>query len=177
MMNKILHRITKVTDMICYIVSFFSIAVLVVLVVMVGSDIVIGNILKKPVSGLYEICQVLLTTFIFSTWAYTQTVHGHIHVTLFISKFPPKIRFLSFAFTSFLSVVVTAIASYGLVGQIQLLMRTRECTGTLQIPYWPFYVFELAAFVLLTIVLFFDALKAVNAMWDKDMAREIESTW
>lgn len=176
-MKKTLDQITKVTDMACYIVSFFSMAVIVVLMVMVASDIVLGNILKQPIAGLYEVCQVLLTTLVFSSWAYTQTQHGHIHVVLFISKFPQKIRFLCFALTSFLSVFITGIASYALVKQVQLMIRTGECTGTLQIPYWPFYVFELAAFVLLTIVLFFDALKAVCAIWDKDMAAEIEATW
>ncbi len=176
-MNNVLHKITRVTDFICYLISYISMATICVLTVMVFGDIILGNILRRPVSGLYEICQVLLTTLVFASWAYTQTQHGHIHVVLFINMFPPKLRFICFAFTSFLSTFITGIATYGLFFQVRSLIKTGECTGTLMIPYWPFYAIEMVAFGLLTVVLFLDALQAVCAIWDREAGREIESTW
>jgi TRAP-type C4-dicarboxylate transport system permease small subunit len=176
-MRNVLDRITKVTDAICMIVGYCSMAVVIILMLMVVLDIILGNVLRSPIPGMYEVCQVLLTTVVFSSWAYTQTQHGHIHVVLFISKFPQKLRFFCFGFTGLLSCAVTGVATYALVKQVALLMKTGECTGTLQIPYWPFYIFELVAFAMLTVVMLLDAIKAFYAMTDDEMAAKIEALW
>ncbi|MCD8004677.1 MAG: hypothetical protein LUE91_03360 [Oscillospiraceae bacterium] len=57
------------------------------------------------------------------------------------------------------------------------MLASGEKTANLQIPYWPFYAFEFAAFVLLAIVLFLDAIKAVVAIFSKEMAAEIQESW
>lgn len=176
-MKKAMDKITKVTDDICRYLSYFSMLTIVVMMIFVCVDIVLGNIFKNPIPGTYEICQVLLTTLVFSSWAYTQSRHGHIHVVMFVSKFPQKLRFICFAFTSLLSTVIMGIASYAAFRQMLLVRRTRECTGTLMIPYWPFYIFEGLAFALMTVVLLRDAIKAVLAIGSKEFAEEIQSTW
>lgn len=176
-MKKTMDRITTVTDNVCRYLSFFSMVTIVIMMVMICADIVLGNIMRMPIAGLYEVCQVILTTLVFSSWAYTQTVHGHIHVVMFVSKMPQKLRFVCFALTSFLSTGVMGIACYAVFKQIIRTYISRECTGTLMIPYWPFYIFEMLAFGLMTIVLLRDALKAVFAIWDKEFAEEIQATW
>lgn len=176
-MKNTMDKITKVTDAVCRYLSFFSMLTIVVMMIFVCVDIVLGNIFKRPIAGTYEICQVLLTTLVFSSWAYTQTKHGHIHVVMFVSKFPQKLRFICFAFTSLLSTAVMGVACYAAFRQMALVMKTRECTGTLMIPYWPFYIFEGLAFGLLTIVLLRDAIKAVLAIGSKEFADEIQASW
>ena len=172
-----MDKITTVTDNICRYVSFFSMLTVILLMVLVCVDIVLGNIFNRPIPGVYEMCQVILTTLVFSSWAYTQTVHGHIHVVMFVSKFPQKIRFICFAFTSLFATGVMGVACYAVFKQMLQVMKTRECTGTLMIPYWPFYIFEGVAFALLTIVLLRDAIKAVLAIGSKEFADEIQASW
>ena len=109
-MKKFLNLFTRVTDRICYCVSYFSMAVAVLMTLILTADVVLrkvtGNVMS--IKGAYEIVQMLLCCFIFSTWAYTQTVHGHICVTMFISKMPQKLRFFFFSIMSLLSVVTMA---------------------------------------------------------------------
>lgn len=176
-MKKTMDQITIVTDKVCQYLSVFSMVTIVAMMIMVCADIVLGNIFKMPIAGLYEVCQVFLTTLVFSSWAYTQTKHGHIHVVMFVSKMPQKLRFISFALTSYLSTVVMGIACYAVFKQILVVFRSQECTGTLMIPYWPFYIFEMLAFGLLTIVLLRDAIKATIAIWNQEFAEEIQATW
>ena len=176
-MKKTMDKITRVTDKICHYVSFFSMFTVIFLMLYVCLDIVLGNILNNPMRGTYEVCQIVLTTLVFSSWAYTQTRHGHIHVVMFVSKFPQKLRFILFAFTSFFSTVIMGVACYAAFKQMLQVMKTRECTGTLMIPYWPFYIFEGVAFGLLTVVLLRDAIKAVLAIGSKEFADEIQATW
>lgn len=177
--KKALRGITVVTDKICYYVSYFSMAVAILMAIILTVDVVLRKVTGGVVSvkGAYEITQMALCTFVFSTWAYTQSVHGHIAVTMFISKMPQKLRFFFFSLTSLLSVATMAFGTYAAFVQIGAVKATGESTANLLIPYWPFYIFEFVALALLTIVLFRDAVKAVIAIFDKEMAEEIQQFW
>lgn len=181
---KALNSISKVTDKICYFVSIFSMIVTVLMTVVLMADVLLRKITAIPIfpsvvsiKGAYEIVQMSLCCFVFSTWGYTQSVHGHINVIMFIQKFHPIPRFICYAFTSLLSVVTMAFGTVAAFQQIPAVYETGEATANLLIPYWPFYVFEFIAMLLLVVTLLIDALKAVVAIWNKDMAAEIQSEW
>lgn len=174
---KALQKVTTVTDKICYYVSFFSMAMIVLMMFMITLDVILRKFFGSSIAGCYEICQMALSTLIFSSWAYTQSVHGHIHVTMFISKFPRVLRFICFGLTSLISVATMVFGVYGVWFQIGSVRASGECTGTLLIPYWPFYIFEWVAFILLSVVLFRDALKAIIAIGNTEMAQEIQAEW
>lgn len=178
-MKRTFDKITTVSDKVCYFVSYFSMIVAVIMALMLTADVVLRKVTSGEVSvkGCYEITQMLLSTFVFSTWAYTQSVHGHIHVVMFIQKMPQKLRFFCYGLTSLLSVATMVFGAYAVYHQIFNVMKTGESTANLMIPYWPFYIFEFVAFVLLALVLLRDALKAVIAMWNRDLAEEIQSEW
>lgn len=178
-MKRTFDQITKVSDKVCYFVSYFSMIVAIMMALMLTADVVLRKVTSGAVSikGCYEITQMLLSTFIFSSWAYTQAVHGHIHVVMFIQKMPQKLRFFCYGLTSLLSVATMAFAAYAVYHQIFNVMKTGESTANLMIPYWPFYIFEFVAFLLLSIVLLRDALKAVIAIWDHELAEEIQADW
>lgn len=177
MKYKGLQTFSKVTDRISYLFCYLAMFTIVVMMVLVCADVIMGNFLHKPVAGIYEICSLLLTTTIFSSWAYTQTVHGHIHVTMFIRKMPQKLRFICYGITSAISTVTMCIATYGATLATIKKVETNEFSGTLQIPFWPFYTFMVIAFALLAILLGRDTVKAFIAMFDKDMAEEIMKDW
>jgi len=170
---------TLVTDKICYYVSYFSMIVTVIMTLILTADVILRKVTGNAVSvkGAYEITQMMLCTFIFSTWAYTQTVHGHISVVMFIQKMPRVLRFICFSFTSLLSAATMAFGTYAAFVQISAVKETGESTANLLIPYWPFYIFEFVALALLTVVLIRDAIYAIMAIADKDTAADIEKTW
>ncbi|MGM9605885.1 MAG: TRAP transporter small permease [Oscillospiraceae bacterium] len=178
-MKKTFDKITTVTDKICYYVSYFSMAVAILMAILLTADVLLRKVTSgvASVKGCYEITQMLLCTFIFSSWAYTQSVHGHIHVVMFIQKMPQKLRFFCYGLTSLLSVATMVFGAYAVYHQIFNVMKSGESTANLMIPYWPFYIFEFVAMVLLAIVLLRDAIKAVIAMFRTDFAEEIQSEW
>ena len=175
-MKQFMDKFTTVSDLVCKIFAYVSMVAIVFLMGAICVDAVTTN-LKVPLPGMYELCQMILTTVVFTTWAYTQSMHGHIHVTMFVSRMPQKLRFLCFGITSLISTVVMGIASYAVYLQIFKKKASGEQTGTLLIPHWPFYIFETIAFVLLTILLLRDTIKAFMAMGSKEMAEEIQATW
>lgn len=176
-MKKFLSVFTKITDKICYYMSFLSMAMIVLMMFLMFVDVVLSLVFNTRILGAYEVTSLALLVVVFSSWAYTQSVHGHIHVVMFINMMPQKLRFFCFGLTSLVSVATMACASYAVWMGILERKAGGDSSANLLIPYWPFYVIEFLAFVLMTIILLRDAIKAVMAMFDKEMAEEIQSTW
>lgn len=176
-MKKVMDKITVATDSVSKFVCYFAMITIVVMMVLICVDVVMGNFLGHPLPGIYELCSLLLTTTVFSSWAYTQTVHGHIHVTMFVGKMPQKLRFICFGLTSVLSTIVMGIATYAAVLSTMKKYQTGEFSGTLQIPFWPFYIFMDLAFALLCVLLARDSVKALLAIGRKDFADEVQASW
>ena len=174
---KFVNTFCNVIKKICHYLCYVSMFIVVVMMVLMTIDAVGGLFFNFRVKGSYELVQVILSVVVFTSWAYTQTEHGHIHVVMFIRMFPQKLRFVIFALVSALSTVVMAIASYGVYRMIVDKMASNDRTATLLIPYWPFYLIELVAFIIFTIALLGDTFKAVAAIFNKEAAEEIQSSW
>ena len=76
-----------------------------------------------------------------------------------------------------LSTLIMAFACYGVFNMIKDKIVADERTATLLIPYWPFYVIELIAFVVLTLALLGDTIKSIAAIFNKKAAEDVMSSW
>ena len=176
-MKPVLDKITKVSDSMCRYVSWLSMAMCVVMTVLLVVDVLGRKIGIFTIKGCYEIIQMCLCTFIFSTWSYVQSIHGHIHVVMFIQKMGKIARFICFGLTSVISTATMGVGAYAVYKQIFTMIKSGESTANLLIPFWPFYIIECVAFVLFTITLLIDCVKAFVAMFDHEVAEEVQSTW
>ena len=176
-MKPVLDKITKVSDSMCRYVSWLSMAMCVIMTALLVVDVLGRKIGIFTIKGCYEIIQMCLCTFIFSTWSYVQSVHGHIHVVMFIQKMGKIARFICFGLTSVISTITMGVGAYAVYKQIFNMIDSGESTANLLIPFWPFYVVECVAFVLFTITLLIDCVKAFVAMFNHDVAEEIQSSW
>ena len=172
-----LDKITKVSDNLCRYVSWLSMIMCVVMTILLVVDVLGRKIGIFTIKGCYEIIQMCLCTFIFSTWSYVQSVHGHIHVVMFIQKMGKVARFICFGVTSVISTVTMGVGAYAVYKQIFNMIDSGESTANLLIPFWPFYIIECVAFVLFTVTLLIDCVKAFVAMFDHEVAEEVQSTW
>ena len=174
---KFINGFCNAIKKLCYYICYVSMIIVFAMMVIMFLDCMMGLFANTRIRGSYELVQVILSVVVFMSWAYTQTQHGHIHVVMFIRKFPTKLRFVIFAFVSLLSTVVMSIASYGVLRMIMDKMANNEKTATLLIPYWPFYMIEFIAFIIFTLALLGDTFKAFAAIVNKDAAEDIMSTW
>lgn len=176
-MKKFLAGYTKVTDKVCYGLCFASMIMIAIMMVVMFVDAMLGLFLNVRILGAFETIQMMLTIVVFSSWAYTQTVHGHINVVMFVRMMPHKLRFICYSLTSILSMVTMCFAARAVFTAMFEKMAANEATATLMIPLWPFYIFEFAAFALLAVCLLLDAIKAVSAIFSHDIAEEVMSSW
>ena len=168
---------TRLIKKICYYVCFVSMALVLCMMLLMFVDAMLGLVFNSRITGSYELVQCMLCILVFTSWAYTQTEHGHIHVVMFVRMMPRKLRFICYSLTALLSTGTMGFATYALIGAIKSKMASGECTGTLLIPYWPFYVVEFIAFLVFTLALLCDTIKSILAIFDTEVAEEVMESW
>lgn len=172
-----MEKLTKFINAVARYVSYLSMAALVVIMVLMTIDVFLRLVFNKPILGGYEVVTMIMTIVVFGSWAYTQTEHGHIHVTILLKALPTKVRFAFFFLTSLLSVVTMGFLAYAGLRQAIKVYGTKNATSVLLIPHWPFLAIECIAVALFTLVLLLDAIKALLAMFNSDYAEEVMSYW
>ena len=149
---KVIDGYNSVIKKICWYVCYVSMLLVAVMMLLMTVDALSGKIFNQRILGTFELVQCMLCIIVFTSWAFTQTERGHIHVVMFLRMMPQGLRFICFSITS---------------------IRT----ATLLIPFWPFYVIELIAFVVLTLALLGDTLKSIAAIFNKKAAEDVMSSW
>lgn len=172
-----MKKFTQITDAICRYISYISMAALVFMMGYMFLDLLMRHIFNKPFTGGYEITSLVLSVLIFMSWSYTQTQHGHIHVTMLVGIMPKIPRFICFGVTSILSAVVMGIATYAAFIQMLTMKASNVSTGMLLIPHWPFLCIQGIALAMFTVILIRDAIKAVLALFIPAYAEEVQEYW
>ena len=155
----------------------FSAAASVIMVVLVTCDTTSRTLFKAPFLGTYEICQYLLCIILFGGYAWCQSEHGFLHVTMFIRKFPRRLCCVTWAITSCFSVAVGALLSVQCFQQSMYALSVGAESLLLGIPQFPFQLFACFAMAILVLDLLADAIKAVIAIFNEDYAAQIIGEW
>lgn len=171
-----MNAITKVINKLSTFGFWLSTAGICFVTLLISFDIIF-RIFGYPILGSYEIVEIAMSIVVFWAFAYTQHKKGNVNVTMFLKLLPPKVRMACYSFTSFLSVIMIGIVTYAAFLYGAIVLEKGSASGILDIPFYPFYYIEGVAMALLTIVLLFDAINTVKALFDKELAGEIEKYW
>ena len=172
--DKILHKITACLSLVTH-AAFLTIMVVIVV------DVILRKVANTGIMGAYEIVQVVLSAGVFAGFAYCQAEKGHVHVTLLISHFPQKLRFLVFGLLSILSTVAAFYLSHAAylaeVDAYKKFLKGAGSTGVIGIPFYPFYWIEVICMFIFGVMLAWDTLKNFIAIGNKEVAEEVQSHW
>src|SRR4030042_3383585 len=110
--------------------------------VLLGSADVIGRyLLNKPISGTFEITEILLAGIVFFGFAYTQRVKGHVAINLVYSRFPNKLKVIVGLLNSIVLICIFVLILWqGIVTAISQWQQHREISN-LGLPHFPFQLF------------------------------------
>lgn len=168
--ESIVKKITGVVSIISY-VGFFGVMAVTI------ADIILRWITGIPILGVYEIVERIMICAVFASFAYTQTENGHVQITMLVAKFPQKLRFLIMTLNNILSAAVIVLTAYAAYRQGMVAMSSHYTTGVLLIPLWPFYWVEIVSMAVLCLAFLFHAVKNAAAMFNKNIAAEIQAEW
>ncbi len=172
-----MKKFTEITNKLTVYVSYLSMVSVIFIMLYMTLDVILRHVFNSPIKGGYEMTTLAMVVLIFTSWSYTQTVNGHIHVTMLIRALPRKPRFIIFAITSMFSAAVIVIATYAAFLQMLYTYEKCNCTGMLLIPHWPFILVECIALGYFALILLRDAIRAIMAIFNEELAQEIESHW
>lgn len=163
----------RLTGLFNYISIFTLVAVVLIIVIDVFMRFILGSTLR----GAYEMVQYVLMLSIFSSFAYCQTERGHVHVTMLISLFPKKLRFILYALTTLLAGAGSFAVAYSAIKQGSVYLASNMTSGVLLMPLFPFYWVEGICMAVFGLALLWEVVKSTLAIWNPTIAEEIQSSW
>lgn len=169
-LEKIIKKITGILSVVSAVGFFFIMAITV-------CDIVIRYISGDSILGVYEIVERMMICAVFASFAYTQTEHAHVQITLLVAKYPAKMKFVMLTLNYLLCAAASVFVAYAAVKQANVALSSHYTTGILLIPLYPFYWVEVVSMIVLCIAFLLDMGKSVAALFNREIADEILAEW
>lgn len=144
----------------CAVIGGIALSLMLLVAVL---DIVL-RMFGSPLPGSFEVIGWLAAISIGSSLGYTQSYKGHVTIRLLVDHFPRKLRLLTEAAISLLSMLVVATIAYNLFVYATDMYRYGSTSETLRAPVYP-WVFALACSLsVFTIVLLRDFICSLTAL-------------
>jgi TRAP-type C4-dicarboxylate transport system permease small subunit len=112
--------------------------VLLCMMVLTISDVIGRYFFNSPVTGAYEITEVMMVTVVFLFIGYTQAQKGHISIDFVIQLLPQKMRMTIDIVTHLVSLFIMLLIAWMNILRCLELMRINEVTPILHFPVSPF---------------------------------------
>lgn len=143
-------------------INRIGVGFLAVMMFMTGIDVVMRYIFNRPISGAYELTELMMVILVFFGLAYTQIKKEHVAVDLVFNRFAPKMKTISSCVSYFLCLSLFVVMTWQSIKQVQSKWNSGLVTGTLGIPLWPFYLITAVGCLVMCLVFITDLLKSAR---------------
>jgi TRAP-type C4-dicarboxylate transport system permease small subunit len=171
-----MKTVNKILNTLCRYLGYLGAAILGFMMLYTTFDIIKRAVTGKSMTGTTEVMAYMFCALLYSTYAYTQTRHGHVHVTIITEAIKGKGKFILWACTSWIGAITGVFLTCAAYNQMLKQIEDGTYTLMLHIPYEPVYIFSTFGMAVFAIVLIFDAIKAVLAIFSEEYAKEIAET-
>ena len=172
-----LEHIKKAASAISKITGYVSYLGYAVIILLTVADVIMRKALSKPIVGGYEIIQYLLLVSVFASFAYCQTLRGHIQVTMILRLLPKRAVFVISTITGLLTTAVMALVGYAAAQQAIYVMRRGFVSDTLKFATYPFIWIECICMVIFALVCLVDAVQSAYAIANPQLQDQLLEEW
>ena len=144
---------------------------------LVATDVLRRLLFNSPILGGYEICQMLMVIVVLMGMPYALSQKAIIHVTFLLPRLPKPIRHGAWALLQIMGTGVFLLFGYGTLIHGLFLKERGAVSGTIAIPFWPFYMIAAFGLFIYALIQLYDSLKAVAAIFSEKYALEISEQW
>ena len=173
MIAKIDNIFSKVT----WILSIVSYVGFIALMLLICADVFMRKIFSNGINGTYEMVQFGLMAAVFMSFAYTESNHGHIKVSLLVGRMKNVPKFLCVGITGLMGAACAGFVAYCAVLQVIYSFQANTVTDVLHIPRFPFYALEALGMAVYAIALLWEAIRNFVALGNKELALKIQENW
>jgi TRAP-type C4-dicarboxylate transport system permease small subunit len=140
----------KIADLVSKWLTILGMWFIAAMGVLIFADVIL-RIFGRPLLGLFEIIELMLTICAFSAIAYTWMIRGHVRVTLFLDRFRPNIQAAMDIVACLCGIAFCGIIAWQNVVASIYIFKVKDVTAVTQIPIYPIYIFIVLGTSLLTI--------------------------
>ncbi len=151
-MRAVIH---KLTYWVCAVGMFMAIP----LMLLTTADVISRGFFNKPIPGVLETSEYMLSVIILLGAAYTQQVKGHVWVDFFTVKFSRRTQDVFRVMTDLASLFIISLVVY--MGYVEA-MEEKAVSDMLRIPQWPFKMLVAVGCFLLWLELLVDLVDSVK---------------
>ena len=169
-----MKQITKIVNIIAKISLWISIIMMVAIVILIVTDIILRYVFRNPITGGYEIVELLLLMAISFSLAAGQIKRQHVHMTILVNALPLKLRMLCQGVFFLLTTVTVGLLTYGGWLQAVSIQKSGFYTQIVKIPYYPFEYFCSIGLGIFTLTLLWDTIRCFIGIFRKDIAEEVK---
>ena len=146
---------------------FFSVMLLIVV------NIILRTVFSQPILGTYELVGFLTALGVSLALAHCAVQEGHIAVSLFMERFPPRIQSLTAIFVNAASLMLWTATAWSL-GKFGYAMKLKGLVSpSAEIPVYPFIYLVAFGLLGLCLVLLFKFLVAIREVFGNPTAKKV----
>jgi TRAP-type C4-dicarboxylate transport system permease small subunit len=127
-----------------YVSGAVGVAVLIVLMLTTGVDVIGRYVFHRPFIGAYEISELSMATVVLLGWGYTQAEKTHIDIDVLYTRLPRAVRTVLDFLIPLLGLVLFVFIAWQSINFTMDSIGWHEATEMLHIPVW---IFKLLIFI------------------------------
>ncbi|MEE9502270.1 MAG: TRAP transporter large permease subunit [Candidatus Aminicenantaceae bacterium] len=162
MIGKTADYLEKVLKPISHVVNGIGTAILLLMVLLIGTNVALRYLIRKPIKGSVELEEFLLVVLVFFGVAYTAVKKRHIKIELVISRLSPSIKTMINAITQLLSFVLSALMVWQTVVYAKAQWQYEAESIILNLPLFPFIFVVAFGSALLGLALLVEFLRSLE---------------
>ena len=141
----------------------------IVLVLMMG--LVFVNVVLRavwtPILGTYEFTGFLASIMITFALAHCASIKGHIAITIFADRLPPRVQAILDSFVAILGTALYGVISWQSVRYAIHMIKIGEVSPATATPFYPFIFAVAFGLLILALVLLNDLFKSIQRIFMK----------
>lgn len=157
-----MERITKAVTRIC---RFFDVIAgwgAFALMVLVVGNVILREVIKKPILGTYEYVGFLAALVIGLALAYCAIQDGHIAVTFLMERFPLKIQAIAEVIIGLISLGFLVLAAWHTGLYAHSMVLSGEVSPTTEVIFYPYIYLVAFSLLVLAVVVLLKVIKNIG---------------
>jgi TRAP-type C4-dicarboxylate transport system permease small subunit len=130
-------------------------------------DVIGRKFFDTPVTGSYELTELLLALIVFFSVGYTQIQKGHIAMEALVSRFSPRAQAITDSIVYLISIGLGSVLTWQLLAHAKRTLIGKHVTGVLDLPLYPFLIAAAFGCLLYSLVLLVDFLVSLGKVRGK----------
>ena len=133
-----LNNLNEKISILSKLLSYAGALVLFALMLLTTMDVAGRYLFNMPLMGVFEVTEFMMVCLVFCSLAYTQSKKAHVAVDILIGQMSKKKQRMIDIVNYGISVIILALITWKSIERGFEVMATKEISGTLQIPVFPF---------------------------------------